>query len=305
MKKIAFIVHGKIKKREKILAQIKEVFIGNYSVSFFITEQPGQTVPLTCNAIQKGNTYIICIGGDGSLNEVANGIMKAISDNIISNGNEIYLGILPAGTGNDFVKTTGISFNLHELKKYIDANSCLAVDLGLVHFKSKTNEDTSRYFINITDVGMGGMVAEKLSKASKWLGATFTYQKAILTTLFSYKNQWIKVKADSFSFEGKMMNFIIANGKYFGSGLGIAPQAQPDDGKFSIIILGEVSLLDYVQKLGDIKKCQIIQHPNIAYHTAQQIDIETPRLPIDMDGEFIGYSPMKISITTRAIKLLC
>lgn len=139
------------------------------------------------------------------------------------------------------------------------------------------------------------------------MGATLTYQRAILTTLLTYKNQPVRAKADGFTYEGSIMNFIVANGKYFGSGLGIAPDAVADDGEFSVVILGEISLTDYIKNLGSVQKCRKISHPGLHYKSAKEVFIDSPAGPlaIDMDGEFIGYSPMKVSITPAAVRFLC
>ena len=103
------------------------------------------------------------------------------------------------------------------------------------------------------------------------------------------------------------MNLVIANGKYFGSGLGIAPDADPADGQFSVVLIGEISMLDYLKNLGQVRKCEKIIHPELKYLSAKEISIEHvgEPLPIDMDGEFIGYSPMKISMVHNALKFIC
>jgi diacylglycerol kinase family enzyme len=189
----------------------------------------------------------------------------------------------------------------------VEEDSFKTIDLGLVEFQNKAGEKQIRYFINITDVGMGGVVAERLSRYSKWMGAYLTYQRAILTTLLSYKHQPVKAVADSFTYEGSIMNFIVANGQYFGSGLGIAPDASATDGEFSVVILGEISLLDYIKNLGSVQKCQKISHPDLHYQSAKEVVIDSPAGPlaIDMDGEFIGYSPMKVTVAPASVKFLC
>ena len=164
----------------------------------------------------------------------------------------------------------------------------------------------SGYFINITDLGIGGVISRKLAGSRKLLGATLTYQAVIISTAFiGYKHQLIKAKADKFEYAGKIMNFIVANGKYFGSGLGIAPDAKPDDGLFSIVIVGDVSLWDYLMNLSTIRKCLKVKHPKLQYFDAEEICIKSESLlPIDMDGEFIGYSPLKINIIHNVLTFI-
>lgn len=304
MKKIAFIVHGKTRNIQQVISDLKSTFSGNNEITFLKSEHSGHAIELAENATEDGFNYIICIGGDGSLNEVVNGVMQAKNKNkeLI-----VKVGILPFGTGNDFIKTIKSSATFTGLKKQIDEDSFKEIDLGIVQFKNHTGQDSSRYFINITDIGIGGVVVQKLCNYTKALGANFTYLMAITSTLLSYRNQPIKAIADEFTFEGKVKNFVVANGKFFGSGIGIAPDAELDNGKFSIVILNEVTLFDFLRFSTTFKKCRKIDHPQIIYKTAKEIEIDSLSIPqpIDMDGEFIGYSPLKIKIIPRTLSFLC
>lgn len=304
MKRIAFIIHGKIKKKQKVVSALESTFLGNYKLSFFTSEYSGHAIDLSFRAAQEGFNYIICLGGDGSLNEVVNGVMQAKNFNkeLI-----IKVGVLPFGTGNDFIKTTRSPHTFSEMKKLIDEDVFKEIDLGLVQYKSKTGIDSKRYFINIADVGLGGVVVQKIGNYPKALGANISYLAAIFNTLLSYRNQPVKAIADGFTFEGKVKNFVVANGKYFGSGIGIAPDAEIDNGKLAMVILGEVSLIHFLKLSVIFKKCRKVIHPQIIYKTAEEITINSlssPQ-PIDMDGEFIGYTPMNIKIQPRTLTFLC
>ncbi|HSY77791.1 MAG TPA: diacylglycerol kinase family protein [Bacteroidia bacterium] len=304
MKKIAFIIHGKIRRKQNIISELESTFQGNYKLSFLISEYSGHAIDLSFKAAQEGFNYIICLGGDGSLNEVVNGVMQAKEQNkeLI-----IKVGVLPYGTGNDFIKTTKSPQSFSGMKKLIDENLSKEIDLGLVQFKNKAGLHDSRYFINIADVGIGGIVVQNIGSYSKALGANITYLAAIFNTLLSYRNQPVKAIANGFTFEGKIKNFVVANGKYFGSGIGIAPDAEIDNGKFAIVILGEVSLIQFLKLSFTFKKCRKIIHPQIIYKTAEEITIDSMSSPqpIDMDGEFIGYTPMSIRIQPGTLTFLC
>ena len=299
MSKISFILHGKFQNNNKLISGIRNAFDSSYETVFYFTEFSGHAIELARQAALLNSTYIIATGGDGTMNEVANGVM-------LSENKNVKVGLLPMGTGNDFAKTIGVSNNIAELKKLIETNSIKEIDLGLVQFKNKIFKDESRYFINITDVGLGGFIAQKLSTSNNWMGAFLTFQKAIVTTFLTYEHRWLKSEADNFNYEGKTLSYIIANGKYFGAGLGIAPDAKPDDGMFEIVLGAEISLWDYLLNLGKVRKCLKVDHPQMSYHKAKEISIEsTEALPIDMDGEFIGYTPMQVSVVAKALKFLC
>jgi diacylglycerol kinase (ATP) len=305
MKKIAFIINGKIGGQRKLVEKLNGNFVGDYHLDFLITDSKG-AIPLTVKAIENGFTHIISIGGDGSLNEVVNGVMNVkdgVSPEIFS---QLRIGVLPYGTGNDFAKTIGASFNLPHLKSWIDKDRFREIDLGLVKFKNLSNKDESRYFVNITDVGLGAHVVKRVNALPKWLGGSVAYQLAIISTLISYRLQAVRASADSSIYTGKVINYIVANGKYFGSGMGIAPDALPDDGMFSIVIVGDVSLAFYLKSISDIKKGKRIEHPQVFYNEAKEVLVESdiPQ-PIDMDGEYIGNTPMKIKMIPRCVQFIC
>ena len=300
MKRIAFIIHGRIAKNTKLIHEIDIVFDG-MEYKFFPTTEAKQATELTQQAIHSGYQYIICVGGDGSLNEVVNGFMQLEA----WPGHKLFLGLLPYGTGNDFAKTIGISKNITELKQYIENDSCKAIDIGEVKYTERNGNNAIRYFINITDVGMGGLAAEKINSYPKWLPSNLAYQLAILSTLLSYKKKQMAAEADSFSYLGRTMNIIVANGKYFGSGLGIAPHAEINDGKLAVVIAADISLWDYITNIATVRKCQKVQHPQMLYYDAKTITITAKEpMSIDMDGEFIGYSPMHIEIS-HSLPFLC
>lgn len=304
MKKIAFIIHGKIRKKQDVIAKLESTFQGNYKISFFISEYAGHAIGLSFKVAEEGFNYIISMGGDGTLNEVVNGVMRAREQN---KNISIKIGVLPFGTGNDFIKTSKSPRSFLGIKKLIDENVSKEIDVGLVQFKNKSGTDSSRYFINITDIGLGAVVIQKIGNYSKILGGNLAYFAVIFNTLLTYRNQLLQVVADEFIYEGKVKNFVIANGKYFGSGIGIAPDAEIDNGKFAIVILADVTLFDFLKLSATAKKCRKVIHPQVIYKTAKEITIgsaTTPQ-PIDMDGEFIGYTPMNIKIQPQSITFLC
>lgn len=298
MPTISFVLHGKHRKNTRLVEDARHLFANEYTLAFYFTEYKGHAIELAMQAAQQGG-YVIAAGGDGTMNEVVNGVMQA-------NNKEVITGLLPCGTGNDFAKTIGVKNSLDELKQLIKKGSVKKIDVGYIKFKDTTGADASRYFINIADVGIGGHIAQRLASYSKWMGAFLTFQRAIVSGFLSYNHQPISARADTFTYKGKILSYIIANGKYFGAGLGIAPDAKPDDGKFAIVLGAEVSLWDYLLNLGKVRQCKKIDHPQMNYHSGCEIFIDSiEKLPIDMDGEFAGYTPMQVTMLPAAIHLLC
>lgn len=298
MKTISFILHGNLRTQQQLTAQIQETFQSELRVIFYYTEFTGHAIELAKQAALANSAYIIATGGDGTLNEVVNGVL-------LSGNKAVIVGLLPCGTGNDFARTIQATNQVADLKHLISSNSVQPIDAGHLRFQNEKNETQSRYFINISDVGIGGSIAQKLSHSTRWCGAFLTFQKAIVSTFFTYKHQMVKTRADDFFYDGPILSYIVANGKYFGGGMGIAPDAKPNDGLFNIVLGAEISLWDYLKNFFTIRSCKKVNHPQMKYLQAKKISIEseTP-LPIDMDGEFVGYSPLEVSIMPNELRFL-
>jgi YegS/Rv2252/BmrU family lipid kinase len=288
-------------RREQLLREIETVFNG-YTMQCYFTTESGHASILTAEAITAGATEVIAVGGDGTLNEVINGIMTT-AITLPPGMQRINVSVYPKGTGNDFAKSIRMPADLQILKRCIDTTSLSLIDVGIAYYTNRKNHAVSRYFINITDLGMGGVIAEKLAGYSKWMGAYLSFQRAIISTLIGYKKQLVTIHTNETKDAGEMMNVVVANGKYFGSGLGIAPDASLDDGSFSVITIGDISLMDYLRLLGKVRKCQKVDHSQVKYMQANEIRLDAPQgpLPIDMDGEFVGYSPLKIKVIPGAL----
>ena len=302
--KIVFIVHGRIRRPEFLEKAIRSRFAASDRLLFFRTRYREHAIALSCTAVKKGATHLICIGGDGSMNEMVNGVMQARNEG--ADISSLRVGLYPAGTGNDFARTFGIREELEQLRLLIREDRYRPVDLGFIQFRDTTGRPSQRYFINITDLGMGGVIAQKLDRYGKWMGPSLMFQRAIVSTLLSYKKIQVRIKGDGLDYEGPITNLVIANGKYFGNGLGIAPDANPHDGMFSIVVIGKISMKDYIRLQGVVKKCRLLDHPEVHYYSTRELVVETtgPPAPIDMDGEFIGYNPLEARVVPEVLKLL-
>ena len=160
-------------------------------------------------------------------------------------------------------------------------------------------EELKRYFINITDVGLAGYIVQNIDLSGTFINGYLTYQKAIIQTFLTYKHIKVRLESAEMNWEGSILSLIMAKGKFFGTGLCIAPHANIDDGKLGLVLIGDVSLWDYIRNLGKLKKGLKLEHPEASYHTIGGCKI-TPiegECPIDMDGEFVGYAPMEVPVS--------
>lgn len=316
MKKTAFLVNRTIKRADDVMAEIHRVFgpVGEFRI--FPTDWPGHVRDLASEAVEQGFGNIIAVGGDGSVNEAVNGLLVPFRrqggpgpdgyDWEAAAG--IGFGLLPRGSGNDFARYFGIGPSMLELRNRITADNRRRIDVGWTSFTGKSGGTEERFFANITDVGMGGATVQHMEKRRiPWLSSNANYMKAILSAFLTYERTPVRWTACDETWEGKAMSVVVANGQYFGSGLGIAPDARIDDGQFSLITLGDISLTDYLKNMGKVRASQKISHPEVTYRESPRVLIEPAgdkELPIDMDGEFVGYCPLELVCVKGAVGFL-
>ncbi len=298
--KITFIILGKLKEKNKLKKIIYAVFQPEYLVFFKETSPSVSAGKLASEAISEGTDFLISVGGDGTINEVVNGFF------ISETKKEIPIGLLPYGSANDFARTLGVDKNITKLFEAIKKRNTIKSDAGEITYKGFDGTTKKRYYINITDVGIGGIVAKNVNESSKRLGASLTYVISIIKAFLSFKHKNIRLEADGIKWEGKMLSLCMANGKYFGNGMCIAPEAELTDGKADIVIFGNVSLLYYIKNISKIKKGEKMIHPEVSYYKTSccKIDSTDGACPIDMDGEFIGYTPLELKMLPSSVTLI-
>jgi diacylglycerol kinase (ATP) len=297
-----FVLNGRLKNIARTKIAIHKMFGWEYSVSVAITNGSEDATHLAKQAVLDGTDYLIAAGGDGTMSEVINGIMlveKEKRENLI-------VGLYPLGGGNDFARTMKLSKNLEELLRLVKQNSICKIDIGKLEYKKANGEDGIRFFNNIADIGIGAEVAKRVNDGKKMYGASFDFFKATLISFLKYKRKKIRLETNGFKWSGSLLVLCISNGKYFGSGLGITPQAKVDDGKFSLTLAGEVSLWEYLKNIFRIRKCEVLNHPGIIYADVAECKIEPEGEPclIEADGEMIGTIPLKATILKNELNFL-
>ena len=296
---IAFIVHGKVKGKSGLLTKITEHFQQLGILTFYITEVDKSGIMCTLEALRNGATTIVAVGGDGTVNEVANAILA------YPEASGLNMGILPYGKGNDFCRTMGINRDLARLRENILYSKFRKIDVGELEFTGNGNKASKRFFVNIADIGLGGFATQMLRTGSSFWGSNLTYFFVILGSFLNYKPVNVKFFSPQFELESPVMSICMANGKFFASGLGIAPEAKIDDGLLDWVFLCKISVWDYIKKLPKLKTSKKINHPQVFYHQGTECKISGKYpIPIDMDGEFVGFTPLTCRIVPLALTVL-
>jgi diacylglycerol kinase (ATP) len=282
--RLGVILHGAKNNRHAQRKEIEAVF-SDWLLDIRVTEYNKHAEKIARELCNDACDAVLVCGGDGSLNQAANGVFS-------SNNPNTPLAIWPSGTGNDFVKTLEVPQSFQELKASIEQSNFKAIDLPCMEWDGR-----KRVYLNVTDLGLGGCVAYDMMRSKRRLGAFLTYQWLIVKNLVRFKKRSIHFNLDGKNYDARAMNFVVANAKYFGSGLGISPDSQLADGLLEVIVIGDLNIFEYLYFVPQVRKCKKLSYHKIQYYSAKKISVETEvPMPIDMDGEFVGFSPLVISI---------
>jgi YegS/Rv2252/BmrU family lipid kinase len=263
-----------------------------------ITEAPGHAVELARAAVGKGYRLIISVGGDGTINEVVNGMYDA------SYLKDVQLGIISTGTGGDYIRTLGVSRNYQEACQHLLHPSRMTVDLGMVEH-TVDGQKKQRLFTNFAGLGFDAEVVRATTKKFKKLGSVPSYLMGLFTTLVAYRNRELTIKIDGKTEERKVCTVIMSNGKYGGGSMFIAPQADIRDGLLDVVIIGDVSKPDLLASLPRIYRGTHLTHPKITLRRAREVEIQSKlSIALQADGELLGKAPARFSVLPAALTVL-
>jgi YegS/Rv2252/BmrU family lipid kinase len=251
--------------------------------------------------INKGYRKIVVVGGDGTMNEAVNGIFN---QQMVPT-TEITLGMIPVGTGNDWVRTFNIPTNYKKVVKIIKRCETILQDAGTVKYLNG-NSEKNRFFINMAGLGFDGLVAQR-TNYDKDHGRTnpFIYIKNLITSLFSYKSSQLQVFVDDNEVNEKVFSLSIAIGQYNGGGMQQAPGALPDDGLFDVTLIKDMSKWSVITSLRQLYNGTIGKHKRVITMVGKIIRIYSePPVLLETDGESLGSSPFEFQIIPKSIRVI-
>lgn len=257
-----------------------------------LTNKRGSAARFAKTALRKGRELIIAAGGDGTLNEVINGIGE--------NAGAARVGLIPLGTGNDFARSIGVPTDLEAAIDLILAAKTRAVDVVRV------TSDEVRYFVNVSAGGFSGLVDEKLTPKMKKTWGPLAYLRSAAAA-------WPELRAYrttlSFDDEESMMlelyNVVVANGRYVGGGTLIAPEAVIDDGLLDVVLIPKRPAPELTMALAQIALGTHLSSKAIVYRRAAQLTVKSkPGMWFNVDGELVGNEPARFEILPRALRFI-
>jgi len=289
-------------KTEQRWHSIKEVIRHHFKeYKYVFTEKPRQATEIAKELLEDGFDLIIGVGGDGTLNEITNGFFchdthKAINE-------DASIGIIPSGTGSDFIRFLKIPRDLKKSVELIKNSPSSKIDVGKITFLNEKPSQSTRYFMNVADFGLGAEVIQNLSAVPSAERNAFFYYKGLLSTVKSYKSKKVKIIIDdSQEIVGEFLIGAIANGRMFGGGMVIAPQASPFDGYFDLVLIEDMTRLHVVANSIRLYRGTIEKNPRVSILRAKNIKVYSQDdVRIECDGELGSGLPAEFSIIEKCL----
>jgi len=265
------------------------------------TQQSGDAVKIAREAVEENYDYIISVGGDGTVNEIVNGMLSSEKESI-----KTKLIIYPLGTGSDLSRTLNLPHNVQGIIDLIKRGKTKSIKVVEAKFLNNEQQIEKRYFVNIADCGMGAEVAKKLNESKKTIDGSLSYLLKIFQTLINYKNKEIKIEADNkLLYKGKINSAIIAHGNYFGGGIKIAPEADLFKDKLNLVLLKDFSKLGIILNLIKGYKGNHLSHSLVESYFVEEIKITAEeKVELELDGESVGSINAEFKVSKKSVSIL-
>lgn len=269
---------------------------------YIYTEGVGHAVELAMAAANTDYRYIIAVGGDGTVNEVVNGILNS------TGSHNTVLGIVSAGTTCSFARSVGLPLDPKSCCKLLTGQNRLTIDVGVVEYQS-AGQHLHRFFINEADLGFGATVVEASKHIPNYFGRKISYLPHVLGgvgALIKYKNKCITLSVDDEAADTCICTMVvIANGTYFGGGMLVAPYAKPNDGLLDMIIFGDMEKTEMLKVWPMTYSGRHIGHQKVSLRKIKKVAIQCDEeVLVEADGELLGEGPVSFSVMPSALKIV-
>jgi diacylglycerol kinase (ATP) len=299
---------GAARRQWPQLGRLLEGRYGRFESRF--TARPGDATELTRRGLREGFEVVIAVGGDGTLNEVANGFFEPAKpgEPLVAVREDAALGLFPYGTGGDFRKTMKIPKKPSEAVRALRFSQKRFIDVGRLDLVGNDGQRVSRVFVNIASFGLSGKVDELVERGPKWLGGKLSFFLASARAISAYTPQEVALTLDGRPlYEGPVYFVAVANGQYFGGGMWVAPEAAPDDGLFDVVVVRGMPKARWFLQGSKIYSGAHLKMPEVSVHRGKKLLAEPKtREPVrlDVDGEQPGSLTSTFEIFPGALPFL-
>lgn len=293
--------NGKGKKHWSKIQQILQKTAINYD--YAISNYAGHAIELAEQAVKTGFKYIAAVGGDGTANEVINGICQ--QEQVASNS--ITFAIIPVGTGNDWIKTHDIPKNYRKAIALLSNNKTILHDIGKVYYHDSNGAQQHRFFMNVAGLAYDAYVTKASKVRPSWGNSQLYYFYLIATCMATYTPSPIKITYDGKEMEHAFYNVTIGQCIFNGGGTQLIPHADPQDGLFALTVFKDIKSYEIITKAHRFYNGSIVKHKEAISTQAKHLKIEAPdNQPayVEVDGEFLGRTPIEFIMLPKAIQVI-
>ncbi|MDP2859883.1 MAG: diacylglycerol kinase family lipid kinase [Bacillota bacterium] len=250
------------------------------------TEKPKDGVAKAKAALEMGATRVVSVGGDGTIHEVVNVLF----------GRGVEFGIVPLGRGNDFARTVGIPADPVEAARAAIEGAASPIDLG---------QANGEVFINVAGLGFDAEVAAEANRIGMFINGTITYFASVFTMLHKYSCQDVTITIDGKTWDQRILLLAVGNGKYYGGGMKITPDAVVDDGLLDIVVAGDMTRLETVLTLPKVYSGAHVHHPKASTYRGKEVTVTSKNtLSVHAEGEIISSTPVTFKVLAGALRLV-
>ncbi|MCF8337823.1 MAG: diacylglycerol kinase family lipid kinase [Bacteroidales bacterium] len=292
------------RKGEKDWGRIAELLEeANIPFVSVFTQRKYQAIQLTKHHIENDYKKIIVVGGDGTLNEVINGVYQQQK----YDPTDIRVGIIPVGTGNDWCRMYGINLDYQEAIDHLAQENTFVQDAALVHFYDG-EMPSSRYLINMAGIGYDAMVAQRTNKRKEQgKGGPLSYFYNIFYSLFKWEEINTVIKVDNEKIPANIFSINVGINRFNGNGLKQLPFANPNDGMVDVTVIRKVGKMLILRSLKNLFDGTFVNLPQVSTHRGRKVTIESnksEKLILEVDGESLGHSPFSFEIIPKALQMI-
>ena len=266
-----------------------------------LTRGPRDAERIAREGVRSGIERVLVAGGDGTLNEVASGLLAA------GLGGYAQIGVLPLGTGGDFARSAGMPLRMDDAIAALKQANPRAIDAGRICYRDGALNETTSYFVNVASFGISGLTDQLVNQTTKRFGGKVSFLAGTLKALVRYRAAPVSVRVDgTLMHDGPLMIAAAANGRWFGGGMHVAPEARLDDGLLDIVLVPEHPKLKLISKLPLLYSGRHLDDPICSFLRGREIEAEAEpgAVLLDIDGEPLGSLPARIEIMPQALWLI-
>jgi diacylglycerol kinase (ATP) len=298
--------HGATGRRWSEIESLLRTTLGEFEVQRTLGRRDAERIAV--EAVHDGAQRIVVAGGDGTASEVVSGLLHAgLAD-------EVQVGLLPLGTGRDLPRTLGIASDLPRAVESLGIGSTRQIDAMRVTYRDAAGAERSAYSMNVTSFGLSGLTVELVGNAlspvtsSFPLAGSLAFLVGAIGAIIRHRCEHLCIRADGVKVcDEPFVLAALANGRYFGGGMQIAPDASPDDGMLDLVIVREMSKARLIASLPSLYRGTHVANPAVSVHRVTRVEAvprsDAQRIPIDVDGEGLGTLPLRAEVVPRAVTI--